>query len=235
MLKIEHISKSFDNKKILKDISFEIKKGKVVALLGENGAGKSTLLRILSGYLNPNAGMVVLDGIGLFEQRLEYLQCIGYVQEISALYDNMTVYDFLVFVADLHKIATDKVKHKIFKTVEQIDLQDVLWKKCGTLSKGYKKRVELATVLLTEPKLMILDEPTEGLDPTQKELIRKLIRKYAKNNMVIISTHTLEDVEAMADDILVLHRGILIANCSIKDFKQNNKSILASFQKVIQE
>ena len=235
MLKIEHISKYFDDKKVLDDINFEVKKGKIVALLGENGAGKSTLLRILSGYFNPNEGKVLLDGIELLEKRTEYLQNVGYVPEISALYDNMQVYDFLLLAAELHKIVSEKIKQKIAETAKVFALDGVLWQKCGTLSKGYKKRVELAAVLLCEPRLMILDEPTEGLDPTQKGIIREIIRKYAKNNSVIISTHTLEDAEAMADEVLVLHKGRLIADCSIKEFMKNNKNILSSFQKAIQE
>lgn len=233
MLKVKNVSKTFDNKVALSEVSFQIKNGKIVALLGENGAGKSTLLRILGGYYEADGGEIKSDDIDLSTQRTEYLKNVGYVQEISALYSEMTVYDFLDFVAGIREVAADKIADRIKETVEMLQLKEVLTQKNETLSKGFKKRVELAAVLLSEPKVLLLDEPTEGLDPNQKATIRNIIKKYAKDHTVIISTHTLEDVEALAGSVLLLHKGKLLFDCDLATFKKNAENdLLASFQKV---
>lgn len=232
MLKVKNIFKSFENKQILKDISFQVKSGKIVALLGENGAGKSTLLRILGGYFEADTGEVELDEVNLKNQRVSFLKNIGYVQEISALYNEMTVYDFLNFVAGIREVAPAETPERIRETVEMLQLKEVLTQRNETLSKGFKKRVELAAVLLSQPKVLLLDEPTEGLDPNQKATIRQIIKKYAKNHTIIISTHTLEDVEALASSVLLLHKGQLLFDCDLKTFKKSaGNDLLASFQK----
>lgn len=233
MLKVKNISKAFDGKSALSEVSFQVKNGKIVALLGENGAGKSTLLRILGGYYEADSGEINLDEINLNANRADYLQNVGYVQEISALYNEMTVYDFLNFVAGIREVPVEKIVSRIKETVEMLQLKEVLTQKNETLSKGFKKRVELAAVLLSEPKVLLLDEPTEGLDPNQKASIREIIKKYAKNHTVIISTHTLEDVEALAGSVLLLHKGKLLFDCDLKTFKKTAENdLLASFQKV---
>lgn len=230
MLKVENISKNFGNKKALDNVSFRTEKGKIVALLGENGAGKTTLLRILSCFFDADEGNISIDGIDS-GNRVEYLNSIGYVQEISALYGEMTAYDFLIFTANLRKLKKENINKKIKEVVELLGLGNVLQQKNETLSKGYKKRLELAAVLLAEPEVLLLDEPTEGLDPNQKTAVRQIIKHYSGEHIVIISTHTLEDVEALASQVLLLHKGKLLANKTLKDFKKEaNDDLLSSFR-----
>ena len=230
MLKVEKVSKSFSGKKALDNVSFSVTEGKIAALLGENGAGKSTLLRILSGFFEADNGDVFINNISISE-REKYLNNVGYVQEISALYGEMTAYDFLDFVADLHKMAVNEKAEKIKKVTKMLELQDVLMQRNETLSKGYKKRLELAAVLLFSPKVLLLDEPTEGLDPNQKDALRKIIKQYAEEHVIIISTHTLEDVEALASQVLLLHKGKLLANKTLAEFKkESDNNLLASFR-----
>jgi ABC-2 type transport system ATP-binding protein len=232
MLKVEHITKSFADKKVLSDISFQVDKGQIVALLGENGAGKSTLLRILSAFFEADSGSVSLDDLSISNQRTSYLRHIGYVQEISALYGDMNVHDFLFFEANIRNIPSSDIADRVKDVVTKLQLREVLGQETETLSKGFKKRTELAAVLLAEPDILFLDEPTEGLDPNQKTVIRKIIKQYAKKHIVIISTHTLEDVEALADRILLLHKGELLFDDCLTEFKKKSHNDLsASFRK----
>lgn len=236
MLKIQNVSKSFGSKKVLDDVCFEVKKGQTAALLGENGAGKSTLLRIISGFLEADIGSVKIDNLDIPEQREQFLQRIGYVKEITSLYDEMMVVEFLRFVADVRLLPAALKDEKIKEVIRQMDLQEVLFQRCSTLSKGFRKRVELAATLLAEPEVLLLDEPTEGLDPNQKHALRQIIKNYAKKHTVMVSTHTLEDVEILADKVLLLHKGVLEADMPLKDFKQlTKKSLLDSFRKVTED
>ena len=236
MLKVQKISKFFGEKQALKDVDFSVKKGQIAALLGENGAGKSTLLRILSGFIEPNTGTVDIDDVEVSKNRLEFLRQVGYVQEISALYGEMNVFEFLNFVADIRQVSATEKNTRIKEVVNLLELQDVIGQKNETLSKGFKKRVELAAVLLAKPLVLLLDEPTEGLDPNQKFSIRQTIKKYAKDHIIIISTHTLEDVEAVADRVLLLHKGELLADAKLSDFKKKAKNdLLESFRKATKD
>ena len=233
MLEVKNICKSFGSKKALNNVGFTVKKGQIVALLGENGAGKSTLLRILSGFYAADCGEVILNGLNLDTNRLSVLQQIGYVQEISALYPEMKVYEFLCFVANIRQLPVEAKISQIKTVIAALELTDVLNQKNETLSKGYKKRVELAAMLISEPAVLLLDEPTEGLDPNQKHALRQIIRQYAKTHMVIISTHTLEDVEALASRVLLLHKGNLEADSELKTFKKTaDNDLLKSFRKI---
>lgn len=235
MLEVKNISKSFAEKKALDEVSFKVKKGKIAALLGENGAGKSTLLRILSCFFEADCGEVFIDDIGINE-REKYLNSVGYVQEVSSLYGEMTAYDFLCFEANLRKLKPEDIQQRIREVVELLELKYVLGQKNETLSKGYKKRLELAAVLLAKPEVLLLDEPTEGLDPNQKTALRQIIKQYAQGHTVIISTHTLEDVEALASQVLLLHKGKLLADKTLKEFKKNaDNDLLASFRQATKD
>ena len=235
MLKVENISKSFADKKVLDGISFTVKKGKIAALLGENGAGKSTLLRILSCFFRPDCGNVYIDDRDIYSHE-KYLDCVGYVQEVSSLYGDMTAYEFLCLTANLRKMEKNNIQTRIREVAALLEIKDVLWQKNETLSKGYKKRLELAAVLLAEPEVLLLDEPTEGLDPNQKSALRKIIKKYANSHTIIISTHTLEDVEELASQVLLLHKGKLMADTTLKEFKKEaDDNLLASFQQATKD
>lgn len=236
MLEIKGISKSFGNNEVLRDIDFSIKKGELVALLGENGAGKSTLLKIISGFWEPDTGKVVVDELDVQNNREEFLGKIGYVKEITSLYDEMLTVEFLRFAADVRTLSKNIKDDKIREVVKLLGLEEVLFYRCGVLSKGFKKRLELASVLLGSPEVLLLDEPSEGLDPNQKLVLRKIISQYAKKHVVIISTHTLEDVELLADRVLLLHKGVLEADKPLSEFKKLAKnSLLASFCKMTKD
>ncbi|MBP5215460.1 MAG: ABC transporter ATP-binding protein [Alphaproteobacteria bacterium] len=233
MLKVKNVSKVFAGKTVLETVSFELKPGGVVALLGENGAGKSTLMRIMSGFFEPETGTVELDELNLQKNRLEFLKKIAYVQETSSLYGDMCVYDFLRFASALRGLETEESEKRIKELVKILDLQAVLLQTAETLSKGFKKRVELAATLIGGPEVLLLDEPSEGLDPNQKSILRTIIKEYAKEHIVVISTHTLEDVEALASEVLLLHKGKLKINTSLEEFKTGaGDDLLASFRKI---
>lgn len=233
MLTVKKVCKNFGLIKAVDDISFGLKKGEIAVLLGENGAGKSTLLRIISGYMEPDAGEVEINGVSLRQDRMSFLRQIGYVQEVSSLYAEMTAAEFLEFVANIRKINTQDIPEKVRKVIEALELSAVLGQTLETLSKGFKKRVELAAVLVAEPEVILLDEPTEGLDPLQKETIRKIIKKYAKKHTVLISTHALEDAESLNGRVLLMHKGKMVANESFSEFKKTAKNdLLASFKKI---
>ena len=236
ILSVRNISKKFGQTIVLDNISFDVENGQVAALLGENGAGKSTLLRLINGYYEADKGEIELNNKTIKKNRSEYLHSLGYVPEISALYGEMTVFDFLMFVANIRQLEKATINKKIRRMVRLLELQPVITQKNEHLSKGYKKRVELAAALLSEPELLLLDEPTEGLDPNQKQLLRDIIKRYALEHTVIISTHTLEDVEALASQILLLHKGHLLQNTDLTDFKRTaNNDLLQSFKQMTKD
>lgn len=234
MITVENISKFFAEIHALKDISFSLQKGNIAALIGENGAGKSTLMRIMCGFLNPDCGNVTIFGNNIEKNRIQALSHIGYVPEISSLYGDMYVYDFLKWIAGIHDIAFPD--EAILKVADKMQITGILAQKNATLSKGYKKRVEIASALLHEPEFLILDEPTDGLDPNQKHHIREFVKNYAKKNIVLISTHVLEDA-SIANRILMLSKGILVENTDIQTFKKisKNKDLNESFRIMSQQ
>lgn len=221
MIKIQHISKKYGNKLVLNDIDLTLKNGEVVALVGENGVGKSTLMRIICGYIPATSGQVSICGNDICEQRIKALAHIGYVPEISNLYGDMLVYDFLSWIANLRLVKN--AREVIISAAKTMHITEILTQKIDTLSKGYKKRVEIASAILHQPDILILDEPTDGLDPNQKRDIRKFMKQYAKKKIVLLSTHVLEDTED-ADRIIMLADGKIIKDTSIIDFKKTAKT-----------
>lgn len=233
MLKIKNVSKNFGTIKALDNVTFSVGKGEVAALLGENGAGKSTLLRIISGYLPADGGEVLIAGLNISAQRTEAQKKCGYVQEVSALYGDMSVYEFLLLVAGLRCIDGKEAEEKIKNAVKLLELEEVAAQRIETLSKGFKKRTELAAVLMSEPEILLLDEPTEGLDPNQKYAVRGIIKNYAKRHSVLLSTHTMEDVEAVAKHVILIHKGKIKADEKLENFKKiAGNSLLESFRKI---
>jgi ABC-2 type transport system ATP-binding protein len=221
MIKIENISKKFGKKVALSDINLSLNQGEVIALIGENGAGKSTLMRIMCGFLSPQHGKVSVGGYDIDTNRLDALSYIGYVPELSVLYGDMLVYDFLLWIAQIWNIKD--YKKAIIEASKQMNIINVLNEKIDSLSKGYKKRVEIASAILHKPKFLILDEPTDGLDPNQKYDIRIFIKNYAKKNTVLVSTHVLEDA-SIADRVIMMSAGKIIKDTTISEFKKVSNS-----------
>ncbi len=221
MLEVKNVSKEYNQHFVLNNVNLTLTSGEVVALVGENGAGKSTLMRIITGYIPPTSGGVLIYGKDISTHRIAALSHIGYVPEISTLYGDMTVYKFLLWIAHLWKI--DDADSAILSALENMQITDVLTQRIDTLSKGYKKRVEIAGAILHNPDILILDEPTDGLDPNQKVYIRDFLKTYAKKKTVLLSTHVLEDVDG-ANRIIMLAKGNVIKDSPIKDFKKDAKA-----------
>lgn len=219
MIEVKNITKNFSDIKALDDISFNINKGELVSLLGPNGAGKSTIIRILCGYLQPDRGEVLINGKNLNDNLIVSLKLIGYMPEAIPLYPEMKVFEYLQFIASVYGLAKSEFVANLQDVTRKLDISAVMKQKIQTLSKGFKRRVGLAAVILHQPKILILDEPTEGLDPNQKITIRKFLKEYARNNLVLVSTHLLEEAEAISSRVLVLNNGKLIEDTTIKELK----------------
>ena len=210
MITTRNITKYFGHLQALKDVSFEINKGEIVGFLGQNGAGKTTLMRILTSYLPASSGSVMIDGKDLTKNSLSIRQKIGYLPETPPLYMNMTVKDYLKFAAEIKDVPAHRLNCQLDKVLEECQLVSVKSKTIGTLSKGYKQRVGIAQAIIHEPKLLILDEPTNGLDPIQNLQVRKLIKSLKDERTVILSTHILSEIEQIARRVLIIKSGEII-------------------------
>ena len=222
-IKIRQLSKNYGNTVALKNISLAFDKNGVIGLLGPNGAGKTTLMKILTGYLNQWEGKVSIGTFDLQEQPKKIQQQMGYLPENNPLYPEMYVKEYLKFVGQLYGLK----KPPIEKIIEKMTLKEHVQKKIGALSKGYKQRVGLAAALVHDPKYLILDEPTTGLDPNQVIEIRKLIRKLGKEKLVFLSTHILQEVEAMSDRVVILNKGIVVFNKSLNSIKNDDQQVIS--------
>jgi len=220
-IQIKNISKAFKSTKALKSISFDAKPGDIVGILGPNGAGKSTMMKIISGYYQQDKGTVSICGKDTLVNEVFVKQKIGYLSEENPLYPEMFVQEFLEFICDLHKISYEKVKNLIHLT----GLQTVKCKKIKTLSKGFQQRVGIAQSLIHDPEVIILDEPTSGLDPKQLIEIRKIITSIGKEKTILLSTHIIQEVEAMCNRILIINKGEIIANKRIEEFNDKIEEI----------
>ncbi len=208
MIKIKDLKKSYGSFEALCGISFEIKPGRITAMLGPNGAGKTTTLRILSGYLDYDEGEIEFFGKKLNDENIiELKQMIGYIPENNPIYEDLEVVDYLNWVSEIY----GSEKKNVIQAIEKCSLTDVCGKKIGTLSKGYKQRVSLAKAILHNPQFLLLDEPTTGLDPNQARQTRQLIKSLSKDKTIVISTHILSEVEALADDIIIINKGNIAA------------------------
>ena len=211
MISVGNVSKSFGSIKALENISFTINHNEIVGFLGPNGAGKTTLMRLLTGTFPPTSGSILIDGKNLMESR--YLQNqIGYLAEHNPLYREMTAYDFLNYVAVLKGIALSERQNAVVKVVEQCSLSSIVNRLIGKLSKGYQQRIGLAQALLGDPEVLILDEPTNGLDPQQIIDMRNLIRQLGQNRTIILSTHILSEVQLTCQRVLILNQGRLVGD-----------------------
>lgn len=223
MISVKNLTKYYDDFQALKGISFEIKSGEIVGILGPNGAGKSTTLRILTSYLSPTSGDAIIDGKSILDKDIEIKKIIGYLPESAPLYNDMCVFDYLVYMADIQELDRNKLSDRLNYVVEACSLKDVISKPIGELSKGYKQRVGLAGAIIHDPKILILDEPTNGLDPNQIVEIRELIKELGKEKTVLISTHILSEVEATCSRAIIINKGTIIADNDPKHLTVDNK------------
>ena len=226
---VNNISKHFGDQKALNNVSFDIGKGEIVGFLGPNGAGKSTLMKILTGYLTADSGEASVDGLKLTDKVLEVKKKIGYLPEHNPLYTEMYVREYLRFNASVYRTDKDRVEEVIKLT----GLTPEANKKIDQLSKGYRQRVGLAAALLHDPEVLILDEPTTGLDPNQLVEIRTLIKNIGKNNLegkpgktVFLSTHIMQEVEAICDRVIIINKGKIVADKKLKDLREGNDQII---------
>tara|TARA_B100000965_G_scaffold61571_1_gene47380 strand:- start:1154 stop:2071 length:918 start_codon:yes stop_codon:yes gene_type:complete len=216
MITVKALVKNYDTVKAVQSINFTINHGEVVGFLGANGAGKSTTLKILTGYLAPTSGDVSIDGLNINYDSHEIKKIVGYLPESNPLYMEMFVYDLLKFTANIRGIFGTDFKSALDRVVEQCGLKEVVHKKVGECSKGYKQRVGLACAMIHDPKILILDEPVTGLDPNQIIEIRKLIKKLGKEKLVLMSSHILQEIEATVDRIIIIDKGKIVADGTTK-------------------
>jgi gliding motility-associated transport system ATP-binding protein len=212
MIHIENLKKYYGKFPAVDDISFDVARGEILGFLGPNGAGKSTTMKVITGYYPPNAGKITIDGHDVTEESLITREMIGYLPETTPLYLDLTVYEYLKHVAEVRRIPKNLQKQRIKKMVDVTGLGDRLDQDIGKLSKGYRQRVGLAQAMLHEPKVLVLDEPTIGLDPNQIVEIRQLIKTIGEERTVILSTHILPEVQATCDRVVIIHEGKLVAN-----------------------
>lgn len=225
---IKDLTKKYGNQLALDKVSFSIKKGEVVGLLGPNGAGKSTLMKSVSGAILPDGGDVLLNEFTVLKHPLETKKRIGFLPENNPLYYEMYVKEYLRFVADIRKVK----KNLVDEVIERVGLTPESHKKIKQLSKGYKQRVGLAQAILSDPDILILDEPTNGLDPNQILEIRELIRSIGQSKTVILSTHIMQEVEAICSRVILLNHGKVVSDSPIEEFKGQYKNLEEAFHKL---
>lgn len=228
MITIEQLGRAYGDFKAVNNISFNVEKGEIVGLLGHNGAGKTTIMKMLSGYLEPSAGRIEIDGLDMARERAAIQKQLGYLPESLPIYPEMNVADYLDYAANLKGLSGDKARNEIRRAIKATDIGDKLLATIGTLSRGYKQRVGVAQAILGQPNLLILDEPTNGLDPTQTQQMRKLIRDIASNATVILSTHIMQEVDALCDRALIMRSGELALNARLEDLRNSHQLHLAT-------
>jgi len=226
MIEVTDLAKSYGPIQALKDVSVHIETGEVIGLLGPNGAGKTTMIKILTGYLQPDSGRVTVDGVDVLSSPLQVQKRIGYLPENAPLYPELSVQAYLKMMADLRQIPVEEQPARLSEAVRATALTDHLTRPIGELSKGYRQRVGLAQAILHQPKLLICDEPTASLDPTQIVEVRRLIRRLARHSTIILSTHVLSEVEATCDRVIILLNGEVKADARLADLAATTDAVL---------
>ena len=221
-INVTNITKEYGSQKALDQVSFNIEKGEIVGFLGPNGAGKSTMMKILTTFLKASEGIATVNNFIVSENAMEVQKSVGYLAEHNPLYLDMYVREYLLFNAEIYKIHKSEVEKVIGKT----SLSSEAHKKIGQLSKGYRQRVGLANALLHDPEVLILDEPTTGLDPNQLIEIRELIKNVGKSKTVLLSTHIMQEVEAICDRVIIIHKGKIVLDKKLKDLQKNTRQIV---------
>jgi ABC-2 type transport system ATP-binding protein len=225
MISVQHLTKKYGSFTAVNDISFEVEKGEIVGFLGPNGAGKSTTMKILTGFLPPTSGSATIAGFDVFTQSIEARKRIGYLPENTPLYTDMKVGEYLRYRAALKGVPMSKVRERVGDVLDLCQIADREKQLIGSLSKGYRQRVGLADALVHDPDLLILDEPTIGLDPNQIRTVRELIKNLAQKRTVLISTHILPEVEIMCSRVIVIHKGRIRATDTADNLLRNHRSV----------
>lgn len=231
---VEHISKVYGQQRALDNVSFEVKSGEIVGFLGPNGAGKSTMMKILTCFIPPTGGKATVNGFDVMEQSIDVRRSVGYLPEHNPLYLDMYVKEYLEFIGGLHKVS--KLRSRVEEMIDITGLTVEQHKQIGALSKGYRQRVGLAQALIHDPAVLILDEPTTGLDPNQLAEIRELIRRIGKQKTVMLSTHIMQEVEILCDRVIIINKGNIVTDKETQVLQQGDQSkivIIAEFDKAV--
>jgi len=229
---VQELVKLYGNQRAVDHVTFEVGSGEIVGFIGPNGAGKSTVMKIICGYISATSGAVSVCGFDVEQQPMDVKRCIGYLPEHNPLYTDMFVKEYLTFIAGLYKLGS-AAKKRISEIVEATGLGGEQHKKIGALSKGYRQRVGLAQALIHDPAVLILDEPTTGLDPNQIIEIRTLISELGKSKTVLLSTHIMQEVEAICRRALIINKGVIVANAAVDELvKQHDKSMEEVFHEL---
>ena len=229
-ININKVNKFYGNQQALNDVSFSLKKGEIVGFLGPNGAGKSTLMKIITCYLEQDSGMVQVCDLNTIEQNLKVKAKIGYLPEHNPLYTDMYIKEYLTFVGRIYKV--QNLNNRITEIIQQTGLTAEQRKKIGELSKGFKQRVGLAAALIHNPEILILDEPTTGLDPNQLVEIRNLIKEVGKDKTVLLSTHIMQEVDKMCNRIIIINKGKIVEDQLISNLQKDNIDLEEHFRKL---
>lgn len=224
-VRVENLSKYFGKQLAVDSLNFELKKGEIVGFLGPNGAGKSTTMKMLTGYMKPSSGQIEIEGNTVTDQSKQARAAVGYLPEHNPLYTDMYVLEFLYLIGDLYGMKSETLKKRAEEMIALCGLTNERRKKIGQLSKGYRQRVGLAQALLNDPSVLILDEPTTGLDPNQLIEIREVIRQAGKNKTVLLSSHIMQEVEALCDRVLLINHGKIIADTSLDELRSRGQSL----------
>lgn len=223
MIEISKLSKKFDQFTAVDDLSFTVREGEVLGFLGPNGAGKSTTMKVITGFLSPSTGTVTIDGHDITRDSIQAKALIGYLPEGAPSYGDMTTLEFLNFIAEVRGFRGEERRSRVQHVIDEVDLESVVHQTIETLSKGFKRRVGLAQAIMHDPKVLILDEPTDGLDPNQKHHVRELIKNLARDKIVIISTHILEEVTAVCTRAIIIANGRIVADGTPAELESRSK------------
>ncbi len=223
MISVNSISKNFGKLKAVDDLTFDVNEGEIVGLLGPNGAGKSTTMRVMSGFLSPDKGDVIVDGFSVTKSPVEVKKMLGYLPENNPLYKDMLVSDLLDYSAKIKGVTEAQKQEMMDFVVNSVNIAEVYYRPISELSKGFKQRVGIALALLNRPKVLIMDEPTEGLDPNQRAEIRKLIKDLSKEHTIIISTHVMQEVEALCTRMVIINAGKKVLDGNVNELINNVK------------
>jgi len=223
MIEITNLTKNFDQFTAIDDLTFAVKEGEVLGFLGPNGAGKSTTMKLITGFLSASHGTVSIDGFDISENPIEAKSLMGYLPEGAPSYGDMTTLEFLNFVAQVRGFRGEEISQRVQHVLDEVELNSVSQQTIETLSKGFKRRVGLAQAIMHDPKVLILDEPTDGLDPNQKHHVRELIKNLARDKIVIISTHILEEVTAVCSRAIIIAQGRIVADGTPAELESRSK------------